>query len=132
MNRKKEITVTNKLIKGLKQKGFQINRYNAYGTKSIYLKIDYGVCCGIRISDHKGKKKYRYKFNMINKYNGPKKINDRGYIRFFYDYNKTDEAIRDIQNERESKIKNYGLCNYQKYMKQNSQDKLYKSFKNVT
>lgn len=131
MNRKREIAVSNRLIKKLKENGFQINRYYAYGTKSIYLKIDYGVCCGIRISDHRGKKKYRYKFNIINRYNGPKQINDRGYIRLFYNYNETDEVVKDIQRERESKIKNYGLCNYQKYMKQNSQDKLYESFKSV-
>lgn len=131
MNRKKEIAVSNKLIKGLKQNGFKINRYYAHGTRSIYLKIDYGVCGAIRISDHRGKKKYTYKFNLINKYNGPKRIKDRGIIRLFYDYTKTDEVINDIKSERESKIKNYGLCNYQRYMKQNSQDKLYESFKNV-
>ena len=33
--------------------GFKIQRYNAYSTNSIYLKLDYGVCNSIRISDHK-------------------------------------------------------------------------------
>lgn len=131
MNRKEEIAVSNEIIKELKQKGFQINRYYAHGTKSIYLKLDYGVCCGIRISDHNGKKKYRYKFNLIKQYKGPKQINDRGYIRLFYDYNKTKEVVRDIQNEKKAKIRDYGLCNYQKYMQQHSHDKLYESFKNV-
>ena len=60
MKRYQEIEVSNKLIKNLKEKGFQINKYYAKTTKSIYLKLDYGVCCGIRISDHNGKKKYRY------------------------------------------------------------------------
>lgn len=131
MERRHEIEVSNKLINKLKEKGFQINKYYAKTTRSIYLKLDYGVCGGIRISDHKGKKKYRYKFNLIKQYKGPKKINDRGYIRMFYDYNNTEELIDDVQDEKKAKINKYGLHNYQKYMKINSQDNLYKSFKKV-
>ena len=54
MKRNQEIVVSNKLIKNLKEKGFQIQKYYARTTRSIYLKLDYGVCCGIRISDHNG------------------------------------------------------------------------------
>ena len=131
MERNQEIKVSNKLIKDLKEKGFQINNYYAKTTKSIYLKLDYGVCCGIRISDHNGKQKYRYKFNLIKQYKGPKEKIDRGYVRLFYDYNNTEELIEDVQNEKKAKIKKYGLHNYQEYMKINAQDSLYKSFKNV-
>ena len=105
MKRYQEIEVSNKLIKTLKEKGFQINKYYAKTTKSIYLKLDYGVCCGIRISDHNGKKKYRYKFNLIKQYKGPKQKNDKGYIRLYYDYNNTEELINDVQNEKKAKIK---------------------------
>lgn len=131
MERNQEIKVSNKLIKDLKENGFQINKYYAKTTKSIYLKLDYGVCCGIRISDHNGKQKYRYKFNLIKQYKGPKEKIDRGYVRLFYDYNNTEELIEDVQNEKKAKIKKYGLHNYQEYMKINAQDSLYKSFKNV-
>lgn len=131
MKRNQEISVSNKLIQNLKDKGFQIHKYYAKTTKSIYLKLDYGVCCGIRISDHKGKKKYRYKFNLIKQYKGPKLVIDKGYLRMFYDYNNTDALIKDVENERKDKINKYGLCNYQEYMKQNSKDNLYRSFKIV-
>lgn len=131
MKRNKEIEVSNKLIKNLKDKGFEIHKYYAKTTKSIYLKLDYGVCCGIRISDHKGKKKYRYKFNLIKQYNGPKQVNDRGYLRLFYDYSNTDELVNDVQEEKKEKINKYGICNYQKFMRKNSKDNLYRSFKNV-
>lgn len=131
MRRNQEIEVSNKLINNLKDKGFEIHKYYAKTTKSIYLKLDYGVCCGIRISDHKGKKKYRYKFNLIKQYNGPKQVNDRGYLRLFYDYSNTDELVNDVQEEKKEKINKYGICNYQKYMRKNSKDNLYKSFKNV-
>lgn len=131
MNRNKEIEVSNKVIAHLKGKGFKIHKYYAKTTRSIYLKLDYGVCCGIRISDHKGKKKYKYKFNLLKQYKGPKQVNDKGYIRLFYDYNNTEELLNDVQNEKKVKINKYGLENYQEYMKINSHDNLYKSFKNV-
>ena len=131
MERNNEIEVARKLIEILREKGFKINKYYAKTTKSIYLKLDYGVCCGIRISNHNGKKKYKYKFNMLKEYNGPKQKNDKGYIRLFYDYSNTDELVNDVQNEKKSKINKYGLSNYHEYMKINSQDNLYKTFKNV-
>lgn len=49
----------------LLEQGFIIHRYNAYSTNSIYLKLDYGACCSIRISDHKGKEYLSYKYNII-------------------------------------------------------------------
>ena len=42
-----------------------------------------------------------------------------------------EELIEDVQKERKAKIYKYGLSNYKKYMEINSQDDLYKSFKNV-
>lgn len=131
MRRKQEIEVSDILIKKLKQKGFLISKYYARTTKSIYLKLDYGVCGGIRISDHNGKKKYKYKFNLIKQYKGPKEKKDEGYTRLYYDYGNTEELIEDVQKERKAKINKYGLHNYQEYMKENSRDNLYKSFKNV-
>lgn len=131
MKRKREIAVSNRIINGLKHKGFKISRYYAKTTKSIYLKLDYGVCGGIRISDHKGKEKYHYKFNVIKGYKGPKKVRDNGHKRLFYDYDNIEAVITDAQNEKKIKIDKYGLYNYQEYMKRNSKDNLYKSFKNV-
>ena len=127
MKRRQEIEVSNKLI----ERGFLVHKYYARTTKSVYLKLDYGACCGIRISDHRGKKKYKYKFNLIKQYEGSKTVLDKGFIRLFYNYNNTEELITDIQNEKKIKINKYGLENYKKYMKLNSQDNLYKSFKKV-
>lgn len=131
IDRGKQVRVANKVIKELKRKGFKINQYYAKTTRSIYLKIDYGVCGAIRISDHKGKEKYRYKFNLLEQYNGPKQINDSGYIRMFYDYNNTKKLISDIQNEKKLKIYKYGLYNYRSYMRKNSKNNLYRTFKKV-
>ena len=74
MKRRQEIEVSNKLIKSLIERGFLVHQYYARTTKSVYLKLDYGACCGIRISDHRGKKKYKYKFNLIKQYEGSKTV----------------------------------------------------------
>jgi len=63
LNKKQEIEVSNKIIKSLTNKGFKISKYYSKTTKSVYIKLDFGVCGGIRISDHRGKKKYNYKFH---------------------------------------------------------------------
>lgn len=131
MERNKELEISNKLIKLLKEKGFEISKYYAKTTKSIYLKLDYGVCCGIRISDHNGKKKYKYKFNLLKYYKGPKIVNDNGYIRLFYDYENINELIEAVIKEKNEKIKKYGQNNYQEYMEINSKGELYKSFEKV-
>jgi len=74
-----------------------VHRHNAITTVSIYLKLDYGVCCGIRISNHRGKKKYHYRFNIIKDYKGDKVIYKDGLICYFYNYNKLDRVLEEIQ-----------------------------------
>lgn len=131
MKKTQEMKISDKVISILKDKGFKISRYYARTTKSVYIKLDFGVCCAIRISDHRGKKQYAYKFNLIKGYKGPKEVNDRGYNRLYYNYEDTQELITDIQNEKLNKIKKYGITNYKRFMIKNSKDDLYKSFKNV-
>ena len=80
-----EKQVANILIDKLKKLGFVVCIYNAISTNSIYLKLDYGVCCGIRIADHKGKKKYHYRFNVIKNFNGDKTVFfERSCLLFLY------------------------------------------------
>ena len=52
------------LSEELKNNGFTVHRYDGFSTKSIYLKLDYGVCNSIRISDHNGKKYLKYRYNI--------------------------------------------------------------------
>lgn len=126
-----EKIVSNQVINKLRNKGYLVHRHYSVTTKSIYLKIDYGVCCGIRISDHNGKRKYRYRFNLINQYKGPKEVIDKGYVRYFYDYKKINELIADVDKEKQNKIKDFGLYKYKTYMKQNAEKDIYKSFTRV-
>ena len=120
------------LIKELSELGFTIHRYNAITTSSIYLKLDYGICCGIRISNHSGKKKYHYRFNIVKGYNGDKVTYSKNLISYFYTFEQISQLIKDVQHERNKKIQRYGLNNYKKYMEiEKESNPLFQRFKQV-
>ena len=116
------------LIKELSELGFTIHRYNAITTSSIYLKLD----CGIRISNHSGKKKYHYRFNIVKGYNGDKVTYSKNLISYFYTFEQISQLIKDVQHERNKKIQRYGLNNYKKYMEiEKESNPLFQRFKQV-
>lgn len=120
------------LIKELSELGFTIHRYNAITTSSIYLKLDYGICCGIRISNHSGKKIYHYRFNIVKGYNGDKVTYSKNLISYFYTFEQISQLIKDVQHERNKKIQRYGLNNYKKYMEiEKESNPLFQRFKQV-
>ena len=120
------------IIKELSELGFTIHRYNAITTSSIYLKLDYGICCGIRISNHSGKKKYHYRFNIVKGYNGDKVTYSKNLISYFYTFEQISQLIKDVQHERNKKIQRYGLNNYKKYMEiEKESNPLFQRFKQV-
>lgn len=122
----------NILVPKLLDMGFIVHRYDAYSTSSIYLKIDYGLACGIRIADHPGKKKYSYRFNVIKDYSGDKVILKGGLICRFYDFNETEKLLEDILKEKNYKISKYGFQCYQMLMEKEKQNNdLFKRFKQM-
>ena len=119
------------LVQKLISNGFIVHKYNSHTTSSIYLKLDYGLSCGIRIADHPGKKKYSYRFNVIKNYLGDKVIIKDGLICRFYNFTELEEVIKAVLKEKEDKINKYGLQNYKKYMERESKDDLYKRFRKM-
>lgn len=125
--------VTNILVSKLLDMGFIVHRYNSHSTSSIYLKLDYGLSCGIRIADHPGKKKYSYRFNVIKDYVGNKVILKDGLICRFYNFNEIDSVLNAVQQEKQQKLNKYGLKNYQRYMeKEKNENELFKRFKKAS
>lgn len=125
--------VANYLIPKLLEIGFIVHRYNSHSTSSIYLKLDYGLSCGIRIADHPGKKKYSYRFNVIKDYVGNKVILKDGLICRFYDFNELDSVLNAVQQEKQQKLNKYELKNYQRYMeKEKNENELFKRFKKAS
>ena len=119
------------LTKELLKRKFIVHKYNAYSTSSIYLKLDYGVSCGIRISDHPGRKKYHYRFNVIKDYKGNKAVTRDGLISYFYNFNELDEVVDAVQKEKQSKVADYGIENYKVYMKRNANQRIYREFEKL-
>lgn len=123
-----EDQVANILIENLVRSGFVVHRYNAYTTNSIYLKLDCGVSCAIRIADHLGKKKYQYRFNVIKDYKGNRVVKRNNLVSYFYTFQELDEVLDAVKQEKEYKLNKYGLENYNNYMKQNLNKEIYNNF----
>lgn len=128
MNEKEVVEL---IIPRLLALGFIVHRYNAYSTNSIYIKLDYGVSCGIRIADHKGKVKYRYRFNLIKDYKGNRVIQDGNLIRFFYAFEDIESLLLAIKQERKAKIEKYGIIKYKKLVQQESGNELFNRFTKI-
>ena len=106
------------LVKRLLEAGFTIQRYDAYSTNSIYLKLDYGACNSIRISDHEGKKNLSYRYNIgfdIKDIH----TKDIQYPRHYFPAREHERLAIMCINDRQLKKLTYGYSRYRQYMKAN-------------
>ena len=101
----------------LLDEGFIVQRYDAYSTDSIYLKLDYGVANSIRISNHPGKKHLRYRYNII--LDGQTEDIIDTYIRHYYKPEDVNSMLEEIITKKKEDIQKYGITGYQKCMKMN-------------
>ena len=53
-----------------------IHRYDSHSTDSIYLKFDYGLAYSLRISDHPGKDRLIFRYNILSSM-GPQEKRER-------------------------------------------------------
>jgi hypothetical protein len=91
--------------------GFVVHRYDAYSTSSVYLKLDWGACCSIRIGDHPGYKHLKYRYNIgswikAGKHEGGK------YPRHYYQTKNAEKMIDRILADRDARIEFYGQDGY--------------------
>lgn len=107
------------LSRELIRNGFKVQRYDAYSTNSIYLKLDYGVCNSIRISDHPGKKYLKYRYNIGPFVTEFRKDKDK-FDRYYYRADRAKKLISRILDDRKAKIDRYGLESYKGFMSENS------------
>jgi hypothetical protein len=108
------------IIKHLKQEGFILQRYDAMSTNSIYLKLDYGVCNSIRISDHKGKRHLQYRYNLLlDQKHIERQQTPEGWERFYYGPSQVDTMLKDIVSARLKRLEEYGDSRYKQLMRAN-------------
>ena len=123
--------IANKLTSDLIKLNFIVHRYNSHSTSSIYLKLDYGLSCGIRIADHEGRKKYHYRFNVLKDYKGARAIQRDGLTSYFFNYNELEKVLDAVKKEKQNKIEKYGTQKYKMYMETQAQTDLYTRFNEV-
>ena len=107
------------IIQKLTEKNIIIQRYDSMKTSSVYLKLDYGVCNSIRISNHTGKQHLQYRYNLIIDCE-PQSTTD-SYPRYYFNQHGIDDMLQFILKERQQKISKYGYTNYKTFMKNNQQ-----------
>lgn len=92
-------------------------RYNAYSSSSVYLKLDDGVLGTIRISDHRGKRHLKYKYNLV--LGSPRKVKvDKGFTRVYAPFQDIELMMQRIVDDRDNLISRYGTL-YEHFMKKN-------------
>lgn len=110
------------LVSELKRLGFSIMRYHSMSTNSVYIKIDYGIAHSIRLSDHEGKKRLKYRYNVLtnSKKKNPHRIKEGRLNRYYFPptRNGLDILVGLICGVRSRKIAKYGERNYKKYMEE--------------
>lgn len=100
----KEILVY--LKEKLLEQDFILHEYKAYSTCSLYLKLDYGACNSIRISDHRGYDHLSYKYEINQKfYSDGWYKDDKGFWRYHCKATQEsiDKLIQIILNDRQYK-----------------------------
>lgn len=110
------------VINNLLAAGFKIQRYDSFTSNSIYLKLDYGVCNSIRISDHKGKKHLKYRYNLLSDRSVVNRHSNGEFPRNFYGFNHVDTMLADILNHRSERVLKYGPDRYQAFMQSNKKE----------
>ena len=114
--------IENKIVEYLKNLGISIHVYHAFSTSSIYIKLDYGALGSIRISDHKGKKKYHYKYNIGNDIKKYEEKLENNHWRKYYPANEVENLICDILLEHNSKIHKGNYLQVKQKYKENKKD----------
>jgi hypothetical protein len=123
--------IFNRIMELLKKHDIIVSYYKSIKTSSIYIKLDYGVANGIRIADHRGKHKYRYRYNVMIDLEKNHLDTDRGFKRYYFKPSDINKLILQIIMDKQSKLCSYGLKNYQKYMQEEKVNEVNKRFKEV-
>lgn len=120
------LKIADLIVKELKSAGFIIQRLDAVTTNSIYLKLDYGVCHSLRISDHPGKNHLHYRYNLMTTHfhTSVKRERTSKGDRNYYPMNHIKTMIDEIIQAREAKVAENGLRLYRSLMNMNRNQNL--------
>lgn len=101
--------------------GFKVHRYDAKNSDSIYLKVDYGACGSIRISDHADRGKYLYRWN-IGPHIEPKSKPSGKRDRNFYAASDWVRMVQHIVADRERRQRKFDGFAYEVFKEKRRQE----------
>lgn len=105
------------LIKRLKAEGIVVQRYDSYSSNSIYLKLDFGACHTIRLSDHKGKRHLSYRYNVLTVCEEPIATKDGlGRVKYYFPIKRRQLILDKILYDRKQLIDQWGDPAYREFM----------------
>lgn len=99
------------IAQALVAEGFTVHRYDAMKTDSVYLKLDYGACNSIRVSDHPGYPHLKYRYNIGSWIESYAEVEDR-YPRFFWPMGSADELVARCVADRANRLDWCGELGY--------------------
>lgn len=79
--------------------GFTVHRLDAYTTNSVYLKVDCGVCHSIRVSDHRGKRHLKFRYNIGTFVKRFRSVNDM-HRRYYFTVDEVDRLVKFVRYDR--------------------------------
>lgn len=100
------------IIRTLRKHGFAVQLYQAHTSNSVYIKVDYGLCNTIRISDHKGKHNLAYRFNLRKDVKERYADRSKRYVQYMYPLSDKRLVIDEILFMRKKKIAKNGVAWY--------------------
>lgn len=106
------------IIDKCREEGIIVHRYDVQSSGSIYLKFDWGLAHSLRISDHKGIVKYRYKFNLIKGIPDVLRISYRNNNHsIYFPFREIHQCLDEILSHRKEVIaKHNSVAEYLKEM----------------
>lgn len=105
----KHFKIAKYIVNNLKELNAYIKNMSKYGTIYIAFKNN-ELLRQIRIGDHDGREKYKYKWNLRNDI--PKEFIDidKGISRYYYTFFDVDKLINDIKNKYKQLQENNYVC----------------------
>ena len=101
--------IEERIVDCLSNLDIAIHVYHAFSTLSTYIKLDYGALNSIRISNHAGKAKYQYKYNIGTDIEEYREINCGNFVRYYYPATEVERLLCDVLLEHAIKSQN---CKY--------------------
>ena len=114
--------IVKRIAERLLEAGVDIRYYSAYSTSSRYMKLDDGVLNTVRISNHPGKPRLRYRYEIGPHIKKRRTVMKNGYPSHLYPEADIDVLIGDILAERACRIDAWGEDRYASFREKNVRD----------